>query len=44
MRNAFYLGQTAFGGIGRFYLQQVRPSFKLYVTPLQINPEDPAPA
>jgi len=28
--------------IGRFYLQQVRPSFKLYVTPLQINPEDPA--
>ncbi len=28
--------------IGRFYLQQVRPGFKLYVTPLQINPEDPA--
>lgn len=26
----------------RFYLQQVRPEFKLYVTPLQINPEDPA--
>jgi predicted AlkP superfamily phosphohydrolase/phosphomutase len=28
--------------IGRFYLQQARPDFKLYVTPLQINPEDPA--
>jgi predicted AlkP superfamily phosphohydrolase/phosphomutase len=26
----------------RFYLQEVRPNFKLYVTPLQINPEDPA--
>ena len=28
--------------IGRFYLQEVRPDFRLYVTPLQINPEDPA--
>jgi predicted AlkP superfamily phosphohydrolase/phosphomutase len=28
--------------IGRFYLQQARPEFKLYVSPLQINPEDPA--
>lgn len=28
--------------IGRFYLQEVRPDFKLYVTPLQINPENPA--
>jgi predicted AlkP superfamily phosphohydrolase/phosphomutase len=28
--------------IGRFYLQQVRPDFKLYVTPLQINPSNPA--
>jgi predicted AlkP superfamily phosphohydrolase/phosphomutase len=27
--------------IGRFYLQEVRPDFKLYVTPLQINPEQP---
>jgi predicted AlkP superfamily phosphohydrolase/phosphomutase len=25
----------------RFYLQQVRPDFRLYVTPLQINPEEP---
>ena len=28
--------------IARFYLQEVRPDFKLYVTPLQIDPEDPA--
>lgn len=28
--------------ICRFYLQSVRPEFKLYVTPLQINPADPA--
>jgi len=28
--------------IGRFYLKRVRPDFELYVTPLQINPEDPA--
>ena len=27
--------------IGRFYLQEVRPDFRLYVTPLQINPEEP---
>jgi len=26
---------------GRFYLKQVRPDFQLYVTPLQINPDDP---
>jgi len=26
----------------RFYLQEVRPDFKLYVTPLQIDPADPA--
>ncbi|MGH9339931.1 MAG: alkaline phosphatase family protein [Acidobacteriota bacterium] len=27
--------------VGRFYLQELRPDFRLYVTPLQINPEDP---
>lgn len=27
---------------GRFYLQEVYPNFKLYLTPLQINPDDPA--
>ena len=26
----------------RFYLQEVRPDFKLYVTPLQIDPANPA--
>lgn len=26
----------------RFYMQEVRPEFKLYVTPLQINPAKPA--
>ena len=28
--------------VGRFYLQQVRPVFRLYVSPLQIDPADPA--
>ena len=28
--------------LARFYLQEVRPDFKLYVTPLQIDPKDPA--
>lgn len=28
--------------MGRFYLQEVRPDFKLYVSPLQIHPESPA--
>ena len=28
--------------MGRFYLQEVRPDFKLYVSPLQIHPDDPA--
>ena len=30
-----------FSSIGRFYLKQLEPHFELYVTPLQINPEDP---
>lgn len=28
--------------IGRFYMQEVHPNFKLYLSPLQINPLDPA--
>ena len=28
--------------VGRFYLQQVRPVFRLYVSPLQIDPAGPA--
>jgi predicted AlkP superfamily phosphohydrolase/phosphomutase len=35
----FLVGISA---VARFYLQEVRPHFRLYVTPLQINPEDPA--
>jgi len=33
---------VSISAVGRFYLQQVRPDFRLYVTPLQINPADPA--
>ena len=33
---------ASISAIGRFYLKQVRPDFELYVSPLQINPEDPA--
>jgi len=29
-------------GICRFYLQEVTPNFRLYVTPININPSDPA--
>ena len=28
--------------LGRFYLQEVRPVFRLYASPLQIDPADPA--
>jgi predicted AlkP superfamily phosphohydrolase/phosphomutase len=30
------------GATARFYLKEVRPEFKLYVTPLQIDPANPA--
>ena len=30
------------GAAARFYLQEVRPDFRLYVTPLQIDPANPA--
>jgi len=30
------------GGICRFYLKQMRPTFKLYVTPINIDPAKPA--
>jgi predicted AlkP superfamily phosphohydrolase/phosphomutase len=36
----FHLASVS--GIARFYLKQVAPDFKLYVSPIQINPEDPA--
>ena len=30
------------GGICRFYLQEVSPNFRLYVSPINVNPVDPA--
>jgi len=33
---------ASIGGATRFYLQEVRPDFKLYATPLQIDPVNPA--
>jgi predicted AlkP superfamily phosphohydrolase/phosphomutase len=30
------------GGLVRFYLKQVRPQFKLYVSPINLDPADPA--
>ena len=33
---------ASIGGATRFYLQEVRPDFKLYATPLQIDPANPA--
>ena len=33
---------SSISAIARFYLKQAHPDFELYVTPLQINPEDPA--
>ena len=33
---------VSINAIGRFYLKQVRPDFELYLTPLQISPEEPA--
>jgi predicted AlkP superfamily phosphohydrolase/phosphomutase len=30
------------GGICKFYLKEIRPEFKLYVTPVNIDPADPA--
>jgi predicted AlkP superfamily phosphohydrolase/phosphomutase len=38
----FVPGLESISGMCRFYLKQVRPQFELYVTPLNINPADPA--
>ncbi|MBN1867854.1 alkaline phosphatase family protein [Candidatus Sumerlaeota bacterium] len=35
-------GAVHVSAVAWFHLQQVRPEFKLYVSPLQIDPEDPA--
>lgn len=36
-----FLPNAHVSGICRFYVQQVRPEFKLYVTPINIDPSDP---
>ncbi len=36
-----FLPSDQANGICRFYLQEVRPSFRLYVTPINIDPSDP---
>ncbi|MBN1656421.1 MAG: alkaline phosphatase family protein [Deltaproteobacteria bacterium] len=36
------LPQVEVAGICRFYLQEVAPNFRLYVTPINIDPSDPA--
>lgn len=36
-----FLRNDAVGGICRFYLQEVRPTFRLYVSPLNMDPSDP---
>jgi len=36
-----FLPNNHVSGIARFYLQEVRPNFRLYVTPVNIDPSDP---
>ncbi len=36
-----FLPNAHVSGICRFYVQQVRPEFKMYVTPINIDPSDP---
>jgi predicted AlkP superfamily phosphohydrolase/phosphomutase len=38
----FPLPDEKVSGICRFYLQEVAPNFRLYVTPINIDPSDPA--
>jgi predicted AlkP superfamily phosphohydrolase/phosphomutase len=38
----FIPGLESIRGICRFYLKQVRPQFELYVTPINIDPSNPA--
>ena len=37
-------GLMSFDGTVRFYLKEARPSFKLYASPVNISPADPAQA
>ena len=36
-----FLPNETISGICRFFLQEVRPNFRLYVTPINIDPSDP---
>jgi predicted AlkP superfamily phosphohydrolase/phosphomutase len=38
----WFLPDTGAGGICRFYLQEVAPNFRLYVSPINVDPADPA--
>jgi predicted AlkP superfamily phosphohydrolase/phosphomutase len=35
------LGMVSAAGIVRFYLKEIRPDFKLYVSPVNVDPSDP---
>ena len=41
MQLPFFLPNEKLSGICRFYLQEVSPNLRLYVTPININPSDP---
>ena len=41
LRMPSFLPDESVRGICRFYLQEVRPSFRLYVSPINIDPSDP---
>ena len=36
-----FLPDDEVSGVVRFYLQQVRPEFRLYMSPINIDPSDP---
>jgi predicted AlkP superfamily phosphohydrolase/phosphomutase len=42
MSTAAFVPDKHISGICRFYLQQVSPNFRLYVTPINTDPSDPA--
>jgi len=37
-----FLPTQSVGGICQFYLKEIRPKFKLYISPIHIDPADPA--
>ena len=42
MRMPSFMPDHTIGGICRFYLQQVSPKVRLYVSPINVDPSDPA--